>query len=134
MSARVVNDTATGKFMNSFCIPIVPFPEVNLRNAKAAEINFQNRRVDSRDISVPFHHPVADSDFRKDVFRGGGIVFDFTADICHVYTQDLIVVIGVRPPYFFCTYFRQSSVTATNIMIPENTNCRFVSIPSIVSE
>ncbi len=31
MSARVVNDTATGKFMNSFCISIVPFPEGNGR-------------------------------------------------------------------------------------------------------
>lgn len=29
MSARVVNDTVTGKFMNNFCIPIVPFPKGN---------------------------------------------------------------------------------------------------------
>ena len=27
----MVNDTVTGKFMNSFCIPIVPFPDGNGR-------------------------------------------------------------------------------------------------------
>ena len=31
MSARVVNDTVIGKFTNSFCIPIVPFPDGNGR-------------------------------------------------------------------------------------------------------
>lgn len=36
--------------------------------------------------------------------------------------------------YFFCTYLRQSMVTADRIMIPEKTNCRFVSTPRIVSE
>ena len=34
MSARVVNDTVTGKFMNSFCIPIVPFPDGNGRTGR----------------------------------------------------------------------------------------------------
>lgn len=29
MNARVVNDTVIGKFTNSFCIPIVPFPDGN---------------------------------------------------------------------------------------------------------
>ena len=36
--------------------------------------------------------------------------------------------------YFFCTYFRQSRVTATRMMMPEKTNCRLVSIPRIVRE
>ncbi len=31
MNARVVNDTVIGKFTNSFCIPIVPFPDGNGR-------------------------------------------------------------------------------------------------------
>ena len=34
MSARVVNDMVTGKFMNSFCIPIVPFPDGNGRTGR----------------------------------------------------------------------------------------------------
>lgn len=42
--------------------------------------------------------------------------------------------IDLNMNYFFCTYFRQSRVTATRIMIPENTNCRFVSIPRMVRE
>ena len=36
--------------------------------------------------------------------------------------------------YFFWTYLRQSSITATRMMIPENTNCRLVSMPSVVKE
>ncbi len=36
--------------------------------------------------------------------------------------------------YFFWTYFRQSSITATRMMIPEKTNCRLVSIPKVVRE
>ena len=36
--------------------------------------------------------------------------------------------------YFFWTYLRQSSVTATRMMMPENTNCRLVSMPSTVRE
>ena len=36
--------------------------------------------------------------------------------------------------YFFWTYFRQSRVTATRMMMPENTNCRLVSIPRVVRE
>ena len=36
--------------------------------------------------------------------------------------------------YFFCTYFKQSRVTATRIMIPEKINCRLVSIPRMVRE
>ena len=36
--------------------------------------------------------------------------------------------------YFFLTYLRQSSVTATRMIIPSNINCRLVSIPRIVSE
>ena len=35
--------------------------------------------------------------------------------------------------YFLRTYFRQSSVTAMRMITPENTNCRLVSIPRIVS-
>ena len=34
--------------------------------------------------------------------------------------------------HFFWTYFKESSVTAMRIMIPEKTNCRFVSIPRMV--
>ena len=37
-------------------------------------------------------------------------------------------------PYFFCTYLRQSRVTAARMMIPSNMNWRFVSIPRMVSE
>lgn len=36
--------------------------------------------------------------------------------------------------YFFLTYLRQSSVTATRMIIPSNINCRLVSMPRIVSE
>lgn len=36
--------------------------------------------------------------------------------------------------YFFCTYFKQSRVTATRMMIPEKTNCRLVSMPRMVRE
>ncbi len=38
------------------------------------------------------------------------------------------------PRYFFLTYFRQSIVTAARMITPEQTNCRFVSTPRIVSE
>lgn len=41
---------------------------------------------------------------------------------------------GPRTCYFFWTYLRQSSVTAARMMMPENTNCRLVSMPRIVSE
>ena len=34
--------------------------------------------------------------------------------------------------YFFWTYLRQSSITATRMMMPENTNCRLVSMPRVV--
>ena len=34
--------------------------------------------------------------------------------------------------YFFCMYFKESRVTATRMMIPENTNCKLVSIPRMV--
>ena len=34
MNARVVNDTVIGKFTNSFCIPIVPFPDGNGRTGR----------------------------------------------------------------------------------------------------
>lgn len=40
MSTRVVNDTVTGKFMNSFCIPIVPFPEGNTRTTAVFFIKY----------------------------------------------------------------------------------------------
>ena len=36
--------------------------------------------------------------------------------------------------HFFWMYFRQSSVTASRMMMPEKTNWRFVSTPRIVSE
>ncbi len=36
--------------------------------------------------------------------------------------------------YFFWTYFRQSSITATRMMMPEKTNWRFVSMPRVVRE
>ena len=36
--------------------------------------------------------------------------------------------------YFFRTYFKQSRVTATRIIIPEKINCKLVSIPKIVNE
>ena len=35
MNARVVNDTVIGRFTNSFCIPIVPFPDGNGRSSRA---------------------------------------------------------------------------------------------------
>ena len=36
--------------------------------------------------------------------------------------------------YFFWTYFRQSSMTATRMMMPENTNWRLASMPRVVRE
>ena len=36
--------------------------------------------------------------------------------------------------YFFWTYFRQSSMTATRMMMPEKMNCRLTSMPSTVRE
>ena len=36
--------------------------------------------------------------------------------------------------HFFWTYFRQSSMTATRMMMPENTNCRLASMPRVVRE
>ena len=36
--------------------------------------------------------------------------------------------------YFFWTYFRQSSMTATRMMMPEKMNCRLASMPSTVRE
>ena len=41
---------------------------------------------------------------------------------------------GRKKYYFFWTYFRQSSITATRMMMPENTNCRLVSMPRTVRE
>ena len=45
-----------------------------------------------------------------------------------------IRVLSASAAHFFCTYFRQSRVTAVRIMIPSNTNCRFVSMPRMVRE
>ena len=39
-----------------------------------------------------------------------------------------------RKDHFFWTYFRQSSMTATRMMMPEKTNCRLVSMPRVVRE
>ncbi len=39
-----------------------------------------------------------------------------------------------RGNYFFWTYFRQSSMTATRMMMPENTNWRLASMPRVVRE
>ena len=41
---------------------------------------------------------------------------------------------GAEGGYFFWTYLRQSSVTAVRMMMPENTNCRLVSMPRMVRE
>ena len=46
----------------------------------------------------------------------------------------MVLCVSTGPDYFFCTYLRQSMVTADRIMMPENTNCRFVSTPRIVRE
>ena len=43
-------------------------------------------------------------------------------------------VLRIPTAYFFCTYLRQSMVTAERIMMPEKTNWRFVSTPRIVRE
>ena len=37
-----------------------------------------------------------------------------------------------RGNYFFWTYFRQSSMTATRMMMPEITNWRLASMPRVV--
>jgi hypothetical protein len=39
-----------------------------------------------------------------------------------------------KKDYFFWTYFKQSSMTATRMMMPENTNCKLVSMPRVVRE
>lgn len=44
-------------------------------------------------------HPVADADFREDVFRLCRIGFKLPADICHIYAEDLIVAVCVGSPY-----------------------------------
>ena len=46
----------------------------------------------------------------------------------------LFLLCGRKKSYFFWTYFRQSSITATRMMMPENTNCRLVSMPRTVRE
>ena len=44
-------------------------------------------------------HPVADADFREDVFRLRRIGFKLPADVCHIYAEDLIVAVCIGPPY-----------------------------------
>lgn len=67
-----------------------------------------------------------------DHFFAEEVSFDhfFTEEVIfdHFFAEEVI------SDYFFCTYFKQSRVTAVRMMIPSNTNCRFVSIPKIVRE
>ena len=50
---------------------------------------------------IALDHAVANTGFRKDVFRIGWIFLDFAPDIGHVHPQNLIVPAGCRAPDFF---------------------------------
>ena len=50
------------------------------------------------DLVLVFQHPVTDADLGKYIFRLGGILFDLAADVCHIYAQDLVVVVHIRSP------------------------------------
>ena len=43
-------------------------------------------------------HAVADADLGKNILRLGRILFYFAADVSHVYAEDLVVAVRVRPP------------------------------------
>ena len=47
-NTRVVNNTVTGKFTNSFCIPIVPLPEGNTR----LTVTFCCQFIESKGIPI----------------------------------------------------------------------------------
>ena len=44
-------------------------------------------------------HPVTDAQLRQNVLGLGGILLQLPADIGHVDTKNLIVIISVRSPY-----------------------------------
>ena len=45
-------------------------------------------------------HSIAHANFCEKIFGFGGILFNFSADICHVDTQNLIVSTGAGTPEF----------------------------------
>lgn len=45
-------------------------------------------------------HPVSYANFCKYVLGFCGIFFQLAADMGHVDTQDLIIIVRIRPPYF----------------------------------
>ena len=51
-----------------------------------------------RDSAVGFRHTVADADFRKEIFRLGGVFLDFAADVGHIDPENLIVAAGPGAP------------------------------------
>lgn len=44
-------------------------------------------------------HPVADTDFRKNILGVCGIAFQLPSDIGHIDTQDSVVAVRERSPY-----------------------------------
>ena len=55
--------------------------------------------MDSFLYMLVIQHAIPDSDLGKNILGLGGLFFYFTADICHINTQNLIVVVHIGSPY-----------------------------------
>ena len=52
-----------------------------------------------RNICLVLSHAISDTYFSEDIFGLGRIGLDLSPDVCHVYPEDLIVIIGIGSPY-----------------------------------